>query len=66
MSNCGLTDGMLCGGTTFSADGGVVLTEAGVPTCGGACCSRACGPWGPTGIDVCQPASGCHPVGDLC
>ncbi|HSQ62289.1 MAG TPA: hypothetical protein VLM85_03715, partial [Polyangiaceae bacterium] len=25
-----------------------------------------CAPWGPLQVLVCQPASGCHPVGDLC
>jgi hypothetical protein len=63
-ANCGLVDGQLCGGTT--ADGGVAYLDSGLPTCGGPCCSRACAPWGPTGVLVCQPASGCHPVGDLC
>jgi hypothetical protein len=63
-ANCGLTDGQLCGGT--AANGGIVHNEAGLPACGGPCCSRACAPWGPTGVLVCQPASGCHVVGDLC
>jgi hypothetical protein len=63
-ANCNLTDGMLCAGTT--ADGGIVLQEGGIPSCGGACCSRSCAPWGPTGVLICQPASGCHLVGDLC
>ena len=36
--------------------------------CGGCndCCSRLCAPYGATGVFVCQPASGCHVVGDLC
>jgi hypothetical protein len=63
-ANCGLVDGELCAGT--GPDGGVVFKDGGLPSCGGACCSRACAPWGPTGVLVCQPASGCHPVGDLC
>ncbi|MGH7298661.1 MAG: hypothetical protein ACRELB_27215 [Polyangiaceae bacterium] len=63
-ANCNLTDGMLCAGST--ADGGIFLQDGGVPTCGGACCSRSCAPWGPTGVLVCQPASGCHLVGDTC
>lgn len=63
-SNCGLPDGYLCSGS--SPDGGVVLQDGGVPACGGPCCSRACAPWGPIGTLVCQPASGCHVVGDLC
>lgn len=37
-----------------------------LPTCGGECCSRACFPYGPNGILVCQPPSGCHPTGELC
>jgi hypothetical protein len=63
-ANCGLVDGELCGGG--AADGGAVFIDSGLPKCGGPCCSRACAPWGPTGVLVCQPASGCHPVGDLC
>jgi hypothetical protein len=63
-ANCGLVDGQLCGGS--AADGGAVYLDSGLPACGGPCCSRACAPWGPTGVLVCQPASGCKPVGDLC
>ena len=63
-ANCGLADGQLCGGTMAKA--GAVQTDAGLPACGGPCCSRACAPWGPTGVLVCQPVSGCHVVGDLC
>jgi hypothetical protein len=63
-ANCGTVDGELCGGG--AADGGAVYIDGGLPKCGGACCSRACAPWGPTGVLVCQPASGCHPVGDIC
>jgi hypothetical protein len=32
----------------------------------GTCCSRLCAPYGPTGIDICQPAEGCRIDGDLC
>jgi hypothetical protein len=63
-ANCGVVDGQLCGGTTST--GTVAGVDAGLPACGGPCCSRACAPWGPTGALVCQPASGCHVVGDLC
>jgi hypothetical protein len=63
-ANCGMADGQLCGGG--GPDGGVVYLDSGLPQCGGGCCSRACAPWGPTQVLVCQPASGCHPVGDLC
>src|SRR5262249_30942020 len=58
-ANCGLPDGSLC-----TAD--FTTNDAGVPVCGGPCCSRSCAPYGPTSVLVCQPASGCHPVGDLC
>ena len=47
-ANCGVVDGQLCGGT--ASDGGVVRNDAGLPACGGPCCSRACAPWGPTGV----------------
>jgi hypothetical protein len=32
----------------------------------GDCCSHFCGPYGPGGPKICQPASGCHVQGDLC
>jgi hypothetical protein len=37
-------------------------------TCNGCdfCCSRFCGPFGNSGSDICQPASGCHVLGDTC
>ncbi|HEY8039539.1 MAG TPA: hypothetical protein VIF15_07085 [Polyangiaceae bacterium] len=63
-ANCGMVDGQLCGGS--GPDGGATFLDSGLPRCGGPCCSRACAPWGPTGVLVCQPASGCHVVGDLC
>ena len=53
--NCTAVDGQLCTAVS-SLDGG----------CGGNCCSRACGPWGPTGINICQPATGCHVEHDTC
>jgi hypothetical protein len=63
-ANCTAVDGTLCGG--IAGDGGTILDEAGLPSCGGACCSRLCAPYEPTGVLICQPASGCHVVGDLC
>jgi hypothetical protein len=32
----------------------------------GSCCSRLCAPYGPTGVNICQPARGCRVEGDLC
>lgn len=34
--------------------------------CGSSCCSRACYPFGSSGITVCQPPSGCAPSGEIC
>jgi hypothetical protein len=42
------------------------VSDAGVPVCGGECCSRSCAPYGPTGVLVCQPPSGCRPTGEIC
>ena len=63
-AQCSAIDGVVCAGTT--ADGGISYIDSGLPACGGACCSRDCAPWGPTQVLICQPASGCKPVGDIC
>lgn len=34
--------------------------------CGGQCCSKSCAPYGPTGVAVCQPESGCRVPGNIC
>ena len=52
-------------GAVATGDGGVVLSDAGIPSCGGACCSRACAPY-KNGILICQPPSGCRPTGEIC
>ncbi|HLK35152.1 MAG TPA: hypothetical protein VKU41_00280 [Polyangiaceae bacterium] len=54
-ANCSMVDGAVCGAPGSTP-----------PSCGGPCCSRRCAPYGPTGVLVCQTASGCHPVGDIC
>jgi hypothetical protein len=51
------TAGEVCGGRYDGSP---------LPICGGECCSRACLPYGPTGVLVCQPPSGCRPTGELC
>jgi hypothetical protein len=56
--------GQLCGAGA-SSDGGVTANDAGLPACGGDCCSRACAPYR-TGVLVCQPPSGCRPTGEVC
>lgn len=30
------------------------------------CCSRTCAPYGPSGISICQPPTGCRTDGELC
>ena len=42
------------------------LTGDSAAPCGADCCSWACGPYAPTGVSICQHASGCRPSGDLC
>jgi len=55
------TCGNAASGSTFCTGvDGVVCSD-----CGG-CCSRLCAPYGPTGVNICQPVSGCHTTGDLC
>jgi len=49
--------GEVCGG---------VYTGGELPVCGGECCSRACQPYAPTGVMICQPPSGCRPTGEVC
>jgi hypothetical protein len=50
-SNCsGAPDGVLCPGGPNGCQ---------------SCCSRLCAPYA-TGVNVCQPANGCHVEGDLC
>jgi hypothetical protein len=57
--------GCLSAGEVCS-DGAVYDPENPPATCGGECCSRACYPYGPTGVLICQPPSGCHPTGENC
>ena len=63
-AQCSLIDGMLCASSQNGGDAGFM--DSGLPACGGACCSRDCAPWGATKVLICQPASGCKPVGDIC
>jgi hypothetical protein len=34
--------------------------------CDNKCCSLSCGPYGTSGVNVCQPPSGCKPQDELC
>jgi len=77
---CG-RDSECCTGACLIADGSSVgycaAPPSGATNCGGGvdgslcngcgqCCSRLCAPFGDTGVNVCQPANGCHVNGDLC
>lgn len=76
--NCAKASGATLGtcGPTVSAPGagdcavkGTVCGKVGdpVPSCGGTCCSRVCATSGAApGYLVCQPPSGCSPIGELC
>lgn len=46
--------------------GAGALGDPNPPVCGGECCSRSCMPYGPTGVMICQPPSGCRPTGEAC
>lgn len=57
--------GTVCGASV--AGGAPPVYDGGaLPPCGGECCSRSCAPYGPSGVLVCQPPSGCRPTGELC
>ena len=55
---------------TQPSSGGVNCTGVDGTLCPGgscgSCCSRLCAPYGPTGVNICQPARGCRVEGDLC
>lgn len=72
-------DNECCTGVCAIASGSNVGTCANITTsckvdglvCNGCstsprCCSSFCAPFGSAGSTVCQPASGCHVLGDLC
>ena len=62
----GTTGCMVAGIVCGAGASGEASSDAGIPACGGSCCSRACAPYGPTGVFVCQPPSGCRPTGEVC
>jgi hypothetical protein len=65
---CGIADGALVGVCNAPPEGSTFCEGVDGVVCGtcGDCCSRLCAPYGPTGVNVCQPISGCHSTGDLC
>jgi hypothetical protein len=76
------TAGSACCSGTCNVASGATLGTCGPPPSGpsncqggvdgtvcngcGSCCSRLCAPYVNTGVNVCQPANGCHILGDLC
>lgn len=50
-------------GTAPCNPAGSVCAGAG---CDNKCCSLSCGPLGTTGVNICQPPSGCKPQDELC
>ena len=73
-------DADCCGGSCAIASGATLgtcqdLATTGAGTCQhdgvlcngcGSCCSRNCGPWALTGVNVCQPGLGCKILNSLC
>lgn len=66
---CALAPASGAGGCLSAGEvcsGGATYEGGDLPTCGGECRSRACFPYGPTGVLICQPPSGCRPTGEIC
>jgi hypothetical protein len=68
---CAIADGDSTGYCTTQETGGTNCGERKIAgeVCGddcAECCSRTCAPYGPSGVSICQPATGCRPDGELC
>lgn len=66
-ANCSIADGHTLGVCAAPPKGPAYCDKVDGMLCNGCgdCCSRLCAP-GPSGVSICQPASGCHVTGDLC
>lgn len=66
-ANCVIDAGHSVGACAAPPKGPAYCTKVDGMLCSGCgdCCSRLCAP-GPSGVSICQPASGCHVTGDLC
>jgi hypothetical protein len=66
-ATCTIADGHTVGVCADPPKGPAYCSKVDGMLCNGCgdCCSRLCAP-GPSGVDICQPASGCHVTGDLC
>lgn len=57
LGRCSTISGSACN------PGGTICMTLG---CDNTCCSLSCGPYGNTGVNICQPPSGCKPQNELC
>lgn len=57
LGRCGTVSGANC------KPAGTVCSGLG---CDNTCCSLSCGPYGTSGVNICQPPSGCKPQDELC
>ncbi|HSC87679.1 MAG TPA: hypothetical protein VLC09_10430, partial [Polyangiaceae bacterium] len=67
--NCAIAEGEMLGTCGDAPDGPSNCSAGAAGTvCGDCneCCSRLCAPFGPSGVKICQPASGCRLTGELC
>lgn len=66
--DCTKAEGALLGTCAAPPEGSAFCTGVAGVLCSdcGDCCSRLCAPFGPTGVNICQPANGCHVTGDIC
>jgi hypothetical protein len=66
-ATCAIEDGHTVGVCAEPPKGPAYCDKVDGMLCNGCgdCCSRLCAP-GPSGVSICQPASGCHVTGDLC
>ncbi len=67
-AECIIADGELVGTCNIPPEGSTFCSGVDGVVCGGCgdCCSRLCAPYGDSGVNICQPISGCHSTGDLC
>lgn len=68
---CTIADGNTTGYCATQETGGTRCGERKIAgeVCGGdcaECCSRTCAPYGPSGVTICQPSTGCRTDGELC
>jgi hypothetical protein len=67
-AECNVAEGATIGTCAIPPSGSTFCSGVEGVVCEGCgdCCSRLCAPFGPTGVSICQPVSGCHTTGELC